>query len=190
LLGDASFLLEQLKKDGILKASWTLESFKRMARMTNFVSILIAGLCSEGQNIFWLSDEDEMFESPQKSADTLRLLSSFLKMYVKWPLGKLAAGTTKMDEGDRFEEDFAAIADLAAGAFGELVMKLQKDTGGCIIDATTDDFLSKYSNKSNILLSWLTDNTQSLKRTSIVFDRREDGKFRVAKFWSENEARL
>lgn len=180
-LGGGRLMFEQLKKEGILKASWTFESFERMARTTQFVSLLIAGLCSEGQNVCWISDEDEMFESPQKSEDTLRLLTASQRMNIKWPLGKLHAGPTKLDEGDRFEEDFAAIADLAAGAFGELVMKLKPNSDACIIDANIDDLLSDVSGKTDVLLSWLTDNTQALKRISLIFDRRADGKFRVAR---------
>ena len=181
MFGGGRLMFEQLKKGNTLKASWTFESFERMARTTQFVSMLIAGLCSEGQNVCWISDEDEMFESPQKSEDTLRLLTACQKMNVKWPLGKLRAGTTKLDEGDRFEEDFAAIADLAAGAFGELVMKLKPNSDGCVIDANIDDLLSDVSGKTGVLLSWLTDNTQALKRISVIFDRRADGKYRVAR---------
>ena len=181
MLGGGRSMFEQLIRGKILKASWTFESFERMARMTHFVSLLIAGLCSEGQNVCWISDEDEMFESPQKSEDTLRLLTTFQRMYVKWPLGKLHAGTTKLDEGDRLEEDLAAIADLAAGAFGELVMKLKPNSDGCVIEATTDELLSDVSRKSDVLLSWLTDNTQVLKRIALIFERRADGKFRVAR---------
>lgn len=181
MLGGGRLMFEQLKKASILKASWTFESFERMARMTQFVSLLIAGLCSEGQNICWISDEDEMFESPQKSEDTLRLLTAFQRMNIKWPLGKLHAGTTKLDEGDRFEEDFAAIADLAAGAFGELVMKLKPNSDGCIIDTNLDDLLSDVSGKTDVLLSWLRDHRQALKRISLIFDRRADGKFRVGR---------
>ena len=182
MLGGGRLMFEELKKGNSLKASWTFESFERMARTTQFVSMLIAGLCSEGQNVCWISDEDEMFESPQKSEDTLRLLTACQKMNVKWPLGKLRAGTTKLDEGDRFEEDFAAIADLAAGAFGELVMKLKPNSDGCVIDACIDDLISDVSWKTDALLSWLTDNTQPLKRILLIFDRRADGKFRVARF--------
>jgi len=118
-LGGGRQFFEQLVKNNILKATWTLESFERTARMTHFISLLIAGLCSEGQNVFWISDEDEMFESAQKSEDTLRLLTMHQKMNVSTPLGTLRAGTTKMDTGDRFEEDITAVADIAAGAFGE-----------------------------------------------------------------------
>lgn len=181
ILGGGRLMFEQLKKECLLKASWTFESFERMARTTQFVSLVIAGLCSEGQNVRWISDEDEMFESPQKSEDTLRLLTAFQRINIKWPLGKLHAGTTKLDEGDRFEEDFAAIADLAAGAFGELVMKLKPNSDGCVVDACIDDLISDVSGKTDVLLSWLTDNTHPLKRISLIFDRRADGKFRVAR---------
>jgi hypothetical protein len=181
MLGGGRLMFEQLKKESILKASWTFESFERMARTTQFVSLLIAGLCSEGQNVCWISDEDEMFESPEKSEDTLRLLTAFQRMNIKWRLGKLHAGTTKLDEGDRYEEDFAAIADLAAGAFAELVMKLKPNSDGCVIDASIDDMISDVSGKTDVLLSWLMDNTQALKRMSLIFDRRADGKFRVAR---------
>jgi len=124
----------QLKKEGILKASWTIESFERMSRTAQFVTLLTAGLCSEGQNVFWISDQDEMFESPQKSDDTLRMLSSYHKTYINWPMGSMRVGTTKMGEGDRFEEDFAAISDLAAGALAELVMRTKGGSGISLAD--------------------------------------------------------
>ena len=183
-LGGGQNFFEQLVKEKILKAKWTFESFERMARMTHFISLLIAGLCSEGQNVFWVSDEDEMFESAQKSEDTLRILTMHQKMNVSTNLGTLRAGTTKMDAGDRFEEDITAIADIAAGAFGELVMKLKPDPEGSIANAFNDELIAALSGKSDVLLSWLADEKQSLKRISLLFDRRSDGKFRVAKFWN------
>lgn len=184
LHGDESFMHEQLKKSGVLKARWTSASFERMTRTTHFVALSMAGLCGEGQDVCWISDEDEMFESPQKSEDTLRILSVFNKQYINWPLGKLSAGTTKLDEGDRFEEDFAAIADLTAGAFAELVTKLKRSPDGSIGEAMINDFDSQLSEKTDLLLSWLIDQTQKLKRCSIVFDRRTDGKIRLAGFQS------
>jgi hypothetical protein len=125
-----------------------------------------------------------MFESPNKSEDTLRLLTMHQKMNVTANLGTLHAGTTKMDIGDRFEEDITAIADIGAGAFGELVMKLKPDAEGSIVNAFNDELISDLSGKSNLLLSWLADDTQPLKRISLLFDHRSDGKFHVAKFWN------
>jgi hypothetical protein len=183
-LGGGRQFFDQLVKENILKTTWKLESFERAARMTHFISLLIAGLCTDGQNVFWISDEDEMFESPEKSEDTLRLLTMYQKLNVQIALGTLRAGTTKMDIGDRFEEDITAIADIGAGAFGELVMKLKPDAEGSIANTFNDELISDISGKSNLLLSWLADDTQPLKRISLLFDHRSDGKFRIAKFWN------
>jgi hypothetical protein len=128
-LGGPPELLRQLTDTHILKASWSEASFERMSRTAHFISLLMAGLLSEGQNITWISDEDEMFESPNKSEDTRRLLSTFSSMYVKWTPGRLGIGTTKLDEGDRFEDDMSAIADLSAGAFCEFLTMLHERTG-------------------------------------------------------------
>ncbi|MGA9453384.1 MAG: hypothetical protein WBW41_18820 [Verrucomicrobiia bacterium] len=187
VLGGGIKVYEKLKQEGILKASWTFESFERMARITHFVSLLIGGLSSEGQNIYWISDQDEMFGSPKRIEDAFRLLSSYFQTYVNWPMGNVRVGTTKMDEGDRSEEDFAAIPDLAAGALAELAMRMKNEAAVSFAEIPTAGLVSDVSSKSDILLSWLSDNTQMLKRTSLVFDRREDGKFRIVKIWSKKE---
>ena len=187
MLGGGPGFFEALRQNSILKASWTFESFERMSRTAHFISLLIAGLCCEGQNVFWISDEDEMFESPVKSEDTLRVLSTYFQMYVKWAMGNLRVGTTKLDEGDRFEEDFAAIADIAAGALGELVMRVQKEAGEGITEAIAAGLATDVTGKSDLLLSWLADNSHALKRASLVFDRRKDGKFCITRIGSKRD---
>ena len=73
----------------------------------------------------------------------------------KSPLELSGRGRPKLDIGDRFEEDITAIADIGAGAFGELVMKLKPDAEGSIANAFNDELISNLSGKSNLLLSWL-----------------------------------
>ena len=178
-LGGPPEIYRQLTETGVLKAAWSQASFERMSRTAHFISLIIAGLLSEGQNITWISDEDEMFESPDKSEDTRRLVSTFSSMYVKWKPGRLGIGTTKLDEGDRFEEDMSAIADLSAGAFCEFLAMLHEQTGGQVSAATDEDSNGVLSGKADFLLSWLFDNSHPLKRLALVFDRRADGKFRI-----------
>jgi len=100
-------------------------------------------------------------------------------MYVKWKPGRLGIGTTKLDEGDRFEEDMSAIADLAVGAFCEYLGMLYEQTGGQVSAATDETSNGVLSGKAGVLLSWLFDNSHALKRLALVFDRRPDGKFRI-----------
>ena len=122
-----------------------------------------------------------------QSADTLSLLSSFASRYVSWPMGPLRVGTTKLDEGDRVGEDLAAIADMAAGAFAELLMREKKGSGVCFCEIPASGLLSAVSVKSDILVSWLSDKSQPLKRLLLVFDRRADGKFRITSIRSERD---
>jgi hypothetical protein len=178
-------MLQQLVQMGILKAAWTQASFDRMSTTAHLISLVIAGLCSAGQNITWISDEDEMFESSSKSEDTRRILSTFSSMYVNWKPGRLGIGTTKLDEGDRFEEDLTAVADLAAGALSEALAKLHEETGGHVLSLIAPTLSDKLSMKADLLLSWFEDNTHPLKRVALVFDRRSDGKFGLGRLWSE-----
>lgn len=181
----APIVFDNLKQAGILKASWTFEGFERMSRTAHFISVLIAGLNSTGQNITWISDEDEMFESLEKSTDTLRILTTFSSMYVKWTTGRLAVGTTKLDEGDRFEEDLTAIADLTAGSFNESLGKLHAETGGRVTGPIAPTLDNKLAEKTDLLVSWFADNTHPLKRISFIFDQRQDGKMGIGLIWSE-----
>lgn len=186
-LGGGKRLFEKLTQEKVIKAPWRFDGFERMARTAHFVSLLVAGLCSKGQNVLWLSDQDEMFGSSAKIEDTLRMLTSYFRTYVDWPMGNVRAGTTQMDEGDRFEEDIVAIPDLAAGALAELVMTMKSNSPSSVTEIPAVGLVSAVSPKSDVLLSWLSDDTQNLKRAALVFDRRDDGKFRVAKLWSKKE---
>jgi hypothetical protein len=60
------------------------------------------------------------------------MLSSWSSHYVKHNLGELGIGTTSIDEGDRIEEDLAAVADLVAGAAAEVVTRMAEQCGGRI----------------------------------------------------------
>lgn len=107
-------------------------------------------------------------------------------MYVNWKPGNLRIGTTKMDEGDRFEEDLTAIADLAAGAWSEAVAKLHNELGGHVVRPVASTLTDRLSEKADLLLSWFDDNRHPLKRAALVFDQRNDGKFGVGRIWSQS----
>lgn len=175
----------QLTGMGTLKADWKSASFERMTTTAHIIGLLLGGLAAAGQNITWISDEDEMFESASKSEDTRRILSAFSSMYVTCELGILRLATTKVDEGDRFEEDLPAIADLAVGAWSEALAKLHKETGGHITGSIAPTLSDQLSTKADLLLSWFDDDSHPLKRVALIFDRRADGKFGVGRLWSE-----
>ena len=103
------------------------------------------------------------------------MLGKFSGLYVRHPLGELGIGTTILDEGDRLEEDLAAIPDLAAGAISEITTKLSRKSGRKIPRGLAIPYTYNFSAKTEIIGSWLMDNTQKLKRTIIVFEKEENG---------------
>jgi len=179
-------MFEWLKAERVLKAEWRFQAFERMFRIVHFVSLLIAGLAKPNQNIYWISDRDEILDGASRTADTQRILSSFTSLYVKFPLGQCGIGTTALDEGDRLEEDLAAIPDLAAGGVAELLTRLHATTGGKISGPITKMIPENLSQKTEVLLSWLEDE-RHLKKVKLCFDHSGGSQFCLGPFktgWS------
>ena len=95
-----------------------------MLQLTQLIACVIGGLSQPFQNIYWISDEDSLFANIVRHTDVTRVLSSYSGHYVRHELGELRVGTTSIDEGDRLEEDLAAVADLAAGALAEILTRM------------------------------------------------------------------
>jgi hypothetical protein len=165
----------------VFKSKWTYAPFEKMLRVAHLVSLLVAGLSYPNQHIYWISDEDNLFANLERTNDLKQMLEAYSNHYVKHPLGELGLGTTKLDEGDRFEEDMAAIPDLIAGTVAEVVTRISTATGGRIPPNLAVPFYGKFSPKTELLSSWLADETQKLKRIVILFEKLDDGRFAVSK---------
>jgi hypothetical protein len=122
-------LYERAKTNGVITGKWKPHAFEEMMRTTQLVSTLMAAVAVKDQNICWISDMDERFETPERRVDTARMISAFTSEYIKHSLGELTMGTTEIDEGDRLEEDLTAIPDLAAGAACDLLNGLHERFG-------------------------------------------------------------
>ena len=156
----------------MLKGSWSAKSLENMFRIVHFISIVIAGLAKPNQNIYWISDEDEIMANPMRSSDVATLISAFTSMYVKHNLGELGVGTTRIDEGDRLEEDFAAVADLAAGTVSEMLTKVSNTSSSSSFYESSAHELPDYlSGKTEIILAWLGDNYRRLKKSILLFEQ-------------------
>jgi len=158
---------ELLEKHLNTTGNWKEYAFERVLRVAHLISFLVAGLSSPNQNIYWVSDEDNLFANDAKSKDMAKVLSGFSGVYVEHTLGELGIGTTKIDEEDRGIEDFASIPDLMAGAVAEITTKLSKTYSGGIPKGLASSLPEKLGPKTDLLCRWLSDNTQKLKRTVI-----------------------
>jgi hypothetical protein len=170
-----------------LQSSWKQDAFEKMLQTTHLVSLIVGGLSRPNQNIYWISDEDVIFANQRKSEELAKLLSGFTNVYVKHSLGELGVGTTKLDESDLFAEDLAAIPDLVAGAVAEITTSLSMAFGGRIPYGVVMPSPCRFTPKTELLMSWLSDQTQNLKRVVILFERESNGTIRVSRFGMERD---
>jgi hypothetical protein len=152
-------LYDRAKREGIIKGRWKASNFDQMMRMVQLVSSLLASVATRGQHIFWISDLDDCFSTELMKADTAAMMSSFTSQYIKHELGELGLGTTELDEGDRFEEDLAAIPDLAAGAVCDLLNEMHQHFG---MVPQIRTLVPRLRPKTDAITSWFFDNRGSL----------------------------
>ena len=151
-----------------ISGKWKAYGFERLLRVAHLISFLVAGLSNPNQNVYWVSDEDNLFANDTKSKDMAKILSGFSGVYVKHTFGELGIGTTKIDEEDRGIEDFVSIPDLTAGAVAEITTKLSKSYSGGIPKGLASQSSLLLSPKTDLLCRWLSDHTQKLRRTVIT----------------------
>jgi hypothetical protein len=169
-----------------LRANWKDAELESALRVTHLVSCVVGGLSRPGQNIYWISDQDSLFANADRHHDVGRLVSKWSSHYARHSLGELGLGTTALDEGDRWEEDMASVADLVAGATAQIATRLGEFCGGCIPHSLAVDYTRPLLPKANCIADWLWSYTGSLKRVVVLFERQRDRRMSVSRFRMES----
>lgn len=168
-----------------LDPDWKTHVLERLLRVVHLVSLIIGTLSRPHQNIYWISDQDELFANERRSMDLKKILDRFASYYVQHPLGEIGFGTTAIDESDRADEDLNSIPDLLAGAVADVSTRLASCCGGFIPGTVAIPFQQPVRAKTEIIWSWLEDKSQTLRRGVIIVDRQPNG--RVAGFKLDSE---
>jgi len=163
-------------------AKWPRGSLEKLLRVVHLLSLLVAGLSRPGQDLLWITDEDEIAANEQRLTELVLGFSNVASHYLTHSLGHLRVGTTRSDTGSRDVEDFAAIPDLAAGAAAEAFGRFHGMTGWPSPPGIVVPSLAGTSGKATIIMSWYArDQHASLKRLVYLIDRdRDTGKQRVS----------
>ena len=181
LVGGERLISEFPTRAGLV-GKWSPPLLEQMLRIVHLVSILIGGLAKKGQNIYWLSDEDPLFDTQARQEDMAKIMSSFTSHYIQHPLGELGIATTKIDEGDRIEEDLTAIPDLVAGALSEMATMLASSIGSYIPGNIAVPFFGKFSQKTEQILSWVREDHHPLTRVVLLAEDRGEKGYTVSRF--------
>lgn len=181
LYADRELLARCINEKGF-DPGWKLDAFERAARITHLVGLLAGGLSWPNQNIYWISDQDDMFANSRRSLDVKKLLESLTSHYVSHPLGNLGLGTTAIDEGDRHDEDLNGVTDLMCGAVAEVTSAVARKCGGHIPAALSLPCNIDLSPKSDLIFSWICDQSYNLRRAVVVIDQAITKGLSVFKF--------
>lgn len=146
---------------------------EKMLRIVHLISLLIAGFSAPGQDLLWATDEDSIAANPLRVrhlVDTLARVSSHLLPH---DLRHLRVATAKQDNGDMSLEDLLAIPDVAAGALSTSLAGMlgtrRAPPRGFFLPAPTS-----ISVKAQLVMHWLADNTQALRRLVVLVDEEPD----------------
>ena len=167
------FMNEQLSGD----KGWATASIEMRLRICTFGLLLIGGLAAPKQNVFWISDQDEILANERQSQYMAELLGRLGNLYLPQDLGEQSFGSTAIDEVDRAIEDLAALPDLAAGALAELCASQIDHLRSSV--ASVFETPEGISNKARALCNWYLDDSYRLRRAVFAITVQPDGKFAV-----------
>jgi len=160
---------ERASSDGGFLSKWPPKAEEKLLRICHVAALLVAGLSRPGQNIVWISDQDEIAANNQRLRQLTEASGRIMSAYLEHPLGHLRVGTTASDTGARDVEDFVAIADLAAGALCE-VLSAHRRAG---VDFPLGIFVPNQkgmASKIDPLTWWLSSKGSQLKKIALSLE--------------------
>jgi len=170
---DDPFEQEALRSQ--LFPGWSAPVVERALRVVHLVSFFLAGLTAPGQDVLWITDEDDIAANEARLRQLVDVFARVSSHYLPHDLRHLRIGTARSDTGRRDLEDVLAIADLAAGALQETVKAQGVPSGGFWLPPPT-----RIQAKTRSILDWFSDGTAALKRLVYVVDEVPDsGKLRI-----------
>lgn len=153
--------------------------YEKLIRIAYFGSFLVGGLCRPDQNLHWITDEDEIVSNDTRLGETYRAMGALLLHHVPAWAGEFALGVAGKFDDERRAEDLASMTDLAAGAISEYLTAL----GVARTPTCTNLSLPTQvplATKTQLILAWLSESPNALKKFACVFRTAGDGQLRIS----------
>lgn len=149
---------------------WADRPFGKLTRVGHLAAILIEGVRRDGQNLIWITDEDEIAPNDPKHAEATKILGHYLNSYCSEAMGHFRFGTTASDAGDLLIEDLAAAPDLAAGCLGEVLSLIVPHPESSSVERLFLPAGGGIPAKVIDIATWLADSSGTLKKLNLVVD--------------------
>jgi hypothetical protein len=144
-------------------AGYGVDTFERLLRTVHFLSFFLGGLSAAGQDVLWITDQDEIAANAERLTDLTSIVAHILGHYAPHDWGHLPCATTASDNGTLETEDLTAIADLTAGALAEMATAHADQgtfPGGAVIAPPP----ARLSRKARTVIEWFSIPGMPLRR--------------------------
>src|SRR5260370_23722684 len=143
---------------GKMFSDYNAATIEKTLRVTHFVSLLLRGLCAPGQDVLWITDEDELVANEFRLRRFVEIFASISSNYLEYDLGHLKIGTTQSDTGKRYLEDLIAVCDLCAGSLQDV---LKEDAMRMLLNCPSIWIPRVATSKSKVsaIIDWFADDT-------------------------------
>ena len=155
--------LNQGQEDDATRPRWKPQVWEKLIRVALFGSVLVGGLCRPGQNLHWITDDDEIVPNEEFQTDASRVIGAILHQYCAEEMGEFALGIAGRFDDERRAEDLVSIVDLAAGAIAENLTALSEDR----VPKSSNLSLptpNRTSTKTVLIHAWLSEVRVPLKK--------------------------
>ncbi|WP_100521971.1 hypothetical protein [Mycobacteroides abscessus] len=148
---------------------WTPRAFRKLTTIGHLAAIVIEGLRRDGQNLIWITDEDEIAANLKKHTEATKVLGHYFNLYCTGPMGHIRFGTTASDSGDLYIEDLAAVPDLAAGCLNELLTEIfPHPQSSSVSRLFIPPGATGIPVKAGVVTEWLAGSAQPLLKVNVV----------------------
>jgi hypothetical protein len=169
-----SELSELLEKEQL--GSWKPAVAEKLIRIVHIIAYFIGLLSTDGQKIFWMTDNDGIAPNPEKHKLSLELLQRVLPLYTKNKFS-LFGGATPFENDNVGYYDFLSSTDITAGSVEQYFTRKY--------NAKDNDILVK--DGADKVLNWLAHDGIGLKKVNIIIEKQQDGLLASETVFSEIE---
>lgn len=155
-------------------SDWKPKAFKKLTLVGLLGAMLIAGMSMPGQNVIWISDEDELAPNKLKIRDATKVLGCYVSQISPHAFGHFRFGTTESTTRMMLFEDAAAIPDLTAGALASFTEKWVAHYG-CGPGRLMLESPNAIPPKDRVISAWLAEDHYALRKISFIVDAKEEG---------------
>jgi inosine/xanthosine triphosphate pyrophosphatase family protein len=159
---------------GALLDTWKPNVQEQALRILHLSSFLLTGLSKAGQDLLWISDEDEIAANQSQLEKLTTAFGNVWSNYAEHSLHHIRCGTTIVDDGSLAIEDLAAIPDIVAGALSEISSTMSRDNRMPVLNVLTP-FPKGLSEKARFVAAWLSQKSAPLQRVTCFIHGNEEG---------------